>query len=248
MPISQITIDTAGQVEVNPRIVKVVCDDSLATVTAAGFLNNAQLAAFGGIRDTDMVLVSFASGVSFFEPLFNGNVITLSASALIPDGSITTSKIADLAITAPKMAANSVTAGAMAANSVTTAAVAANAITTNAITDLAVTGAKIAANAITSNTIADGNVTLSKLSAGISPVYVTKFAGKFSYGGGSATVTITGLTGITASAIAFAALSSSQNAVSVQKVSPGTDQIVVTFSGDPGASTIISYNAMVAAS
>jgi len=39
MTILQITIDTAGQVGVNPRIVKVVCDDDLSAVTAAGFLN-----------------------------------------------------------------------------------------------------------------------------------------------------------------------------------------------------------------
>lgn len=75
----QITIDTAGQLGVNPRIVKVLCDDSLAEVTAAGFLNPQNLSGIGSIIPTDLVLVKYTDDVGFFKPTISGGVITLSS-------------------------------------------------------------------------------------------------------------------------------------------------------------------------
>lgn len=95
----------------------------------------------------------------------------------------------------------------------------------------------IAANAITTAKIIDANVTLAKLASGITPAYIVKFAGKDVSGGGSATVTITA-TGVVAGDLAFAQVQASANAISVQKVTAGTDQVVVLCSGDPGAATM----------
>lgn len=95
----------------------------------------------------------------------------------------------------------------------------------------------IANNAITTAKILNANVTLAKLAAGITPAYIIKLGGKNVSGGGSATVTITA-TGVVAGDLAFAAIQASANAVSIQKVTAGTDQIVVLCSGDPGAATI----------
>lgn len=95
----------------------------------------------------------------------------------------------------------------------------------------------IAANAITTAKILNANVTLAKLAAGITPAYIIKLGGKDVSGGGSPTVTITA-TGVVAGDLAFAAIQASANAVSIQKVTAGTDQIVVLCSGDPGAATI----------
>jgi len=95
----------------------------------------------------------------------------------------------------------------------------------------------IAANAITTTKILNANVTLAKLAAGISPAYIIKLGGKDVSAGGSATVTITA-TGVVASDLAFAAIQASANAVSIQKVTAGTNQVVVLCSGDPGAATI----------
>lgn len=95
----------------------------------------------------------------------------------------------------------------------------------------------IAANAITTAKILNANVTLAKLASGITPAYIVKFGGKDVSGGGSATVTITA-TGVVAGDLAFAQVQASANAISVQKVTAGTDQIVVLCSGDPGAATI----------
>lgn len=79
MTITQVTVDTTGQVDVNPRIVKVVCDDAIAAVTTAGFLNNNVLAQ--PIKSTDMVLVHYATNeIGFFKPtISDSGVITLSA-------------------------------------------------------------------------------------------------------------------------------------------------------------------------
>lgn len=112
------------------------------------------------------------------------------------------------------------------------------------VADGAITAAKLATNAVTTVKITDANVTLAKLAAGITPSHITKFAGKANNGGGSATVTISSLTGVTSSDIGFASIQASTNAVSVQKVTCGTDQLVVLLSGDPGASTVIQYNIM----
>ncbi len=95
----------------------------------------------------------------------------------------------------------------------------------------------LANNAVTTTKILDANVTLAKLAAGITPAYIIKLGGKDVSAGGSATVTITA-TGVVATDLAFAAIQASANAVSIQKVTAGTDQIVVLCSGDPGAATI----------
>lgn len=103
---------------------------------------------------------------------------------------------------------------------------------------LAASGAMtIANNAITTAKILNSNVTLAKLAAGITPAYIIKLGGKDVSGGGSATVTITA-TGVVATDLAFAAIEASANAVDIQKVTAGTDQVVVLCSGDPGAATI----------
>lgn len=95
----------------------------------------------------------------------------------------------------------------------------------------------IANNAITTAKILNSNVTLAKLAAGITPAYIIKLGGKDVSGGGSATVTIIA-TGTVATDLAFAAIQASANSVSIQKVTAGTDQVIVLCSGDPGAATI----------
>lgn len=84
-------------------------------------------------------------------------------------------------------------------------------------------------------TIANAAVTKAKLATAIQPAAVVKFSGKHTDLGGSATVTITA-TGVLTSTLVFAAIESSANAVSIQKVTPTANTITVLCSGDPGAS------------
>lgn len=66
-------------------------------------------------------------------------------------------------------------------------------------------------------------------------------AGQFNYAGGSETVTITGVTGLTSGKPAFVSVSASTNNVVIRKVTSGSNQIVVIFDADPGASTVLNY-------
>ena len=60
-------------------------------------------------------------------------------------------------------------------------------------------------------------------------------------GGAGAGPIVVSVPGASSTSVAVANIVSSSNAVQIQKVLPGTNQISVTFSGDPGASAIISY-------
>lgn len=79
-----ITTDVAGQINVNPRNVKIISKDSLATVTAASYLNPAALEGFT-IFPTDKIQMwyNFVSPTSpgtygEFLPSISNGVITLS--------------------------------------------------------------------------------------------------------------------------------------------------------------------------
>lgn len=105
----------------------------------------------------------------------------------------------------------------------------------------------IAANAVTTSKIINSAVTLAKLAPGITPSHIIKFAGIIGNGGGSATITLN-VAGVVVSDVVFAQVNTSTNIVTVQKVTPSTDTITVLLSGDPGASTLINYQALRAAS
>ena len=67
-----------------------------------------------------------------------------------------------------------------------------------------------------------------------------RYIGKVDNAGGSATVVIS-LKGVLETDIVFAQIESSTNAVNVQKVTPTLNTITILLSGDPGASTVLSY-------
>lgn len=61
-----------------------------------------------------------------------------------------------------------------------------------------------------------------------------------SYGGGG-TSNVFSATGLTASAKGSAVIRTSTNAVAIAKALPGTDNLTITFTADPGASTTVDY-------
>jgi hypothetical protein len=73
MPIIQVTTDFAGQVNVNPRLVRVNCNDNLTKVTSPGYLADHLL------LPTDFVCVSYSGGQGIFTPSFSGTIVTLVA-------------------------------------------------------------------------------------------------------------------------------------------------------------------------
>lgn len=64
-------------------------------------------------------------------------------------------------------------------------------------------------------------------------------------GGGAGPLTVT-VVGLTASGFVSANLISSTNPVTISSVVPGNGSFNITFSGDPGASAIIVYQAFTA--
>ena len=83
--------------------------------------------------------------------------------ATVPDGSITTAKLADGAVTSAKLASNAVTEGKIASSAVTEGKIASGAVTSGKIGSSAVTEAKIASGAVTSGKIGSSAVTNVKL-------------------------------------------------------------------------------------
>lgn len=57
MPIKSIKVDQVGQIGVNPRVVFIETDDAIATVAAAGYLNDAIGKLKEPLQPGDMCLV-----------------------------------------------------------------------------------------------------------------------------------------------------------------------------------------------
>lgn len=91
MGIVQITTDVAGQINVNPRRVKIISTDNLATVTTAGYLNSATKEGYT-IYNTDVIDMWYGATVGAnlqvitpgtfesFTPSFLNGIITLVAT------------------------------------------------------------------------------------------------------------------------------------------------------------------------
>ncbi|HHT9109583.1 MAG TPA: hypothetical protein ACFYDZ_00320 [Candidatus Brocadiaceae bacterium] len=116
------------------------------------------------------------------------------------------------------------------------------------IANLAVTAAKLAANAVTTAKILDANVTLAKLAAGITPSHVIKFANQVTTVGGAAAEAFTVTGAVAATDRAFVQVVDNGTAnVSVLQAVVTANTLTVTFSGNPGADTIINYQLIRAA-
>ena len=95
----------------------------------------------------------------FEDNIPDGGVTTIK----LADGAVTTPKIADGSVTTPKIADSAVTSSKFADGAVTTPKIADGAVTTPKIADGAVTTQKIADSAVTASKFADGAVTTSKI-------------------------------------------------------------------------------------
>ncbi len=227
MAITKISRDTLTE---TVDIVRLTAANTLAEVAVSGYLTleiPTLIQLNNGIwtwLPTDIVLVSASDGAGFFT--LSSDLTTLVAF-VVNAGLSNALASGDLFVGS---AGNIATARALSGDATIS--------NTGVLT--------IANNAITTAKILNANVTLAKLAAGITPSHIIKFAGKVANGGGSATITLT-VTGVLSTDIVFAQLEASTNAVTVEKVTPTADTITVLLSGDPGAATTISYEALRAA-
>ena len=83
----------------------------------------------------------------------------------IPDGSITTAKLADNAVTAAKISTGAVTSAKIADGTIVASDIADSTITGAKIVNSTITGAKIAASTITATNIANSTITNAKMAA-----------------------------------------------------------------------------------
>ncbi len=219
MSILSIVTSQTGLVDVKPSLAYIQTSSPVATVTTAGFLNKAVAEGY------QFTLPCLAIVSTQETPTSVPQVGTYEVQHVNGNWSLDAGSNTGIALTNGHIFVGNAS---------------------NLAADVAMTGAitidntgltTLANNAVTTTKILDANVTLAKLAAGITPAYIIKLGGKDVSAGGSATVTITA-TGVVATDLAFAAIQASANAVSIQKVTAGTDQIVVLCSGDPGAATI----------
>lgn len=217
----------------DPNIVAIVTDDTLAAITTAGYLTGTVIASDIELIQngdfqwtvTDIVLIKYDVSIGYFTyDAINNTFIALAA----PGGLAPTLSSGQLFVGS---AGNIATGVPMSGD--------ATMIASGALT--------IANNAITTAKILNANVTLAKLAAGITPSHIIKFGGTQANGGGSATIAIT-VTGALSTDLPFAQISSSTNAVTVQKVTATANTVTVLLSGDPGAATNINYQVLRAAS
>jgi hypothetical protein len=217
MTILSINVDTVGQSGIEPKFIYINTNNTVAEVTAAGFLNGMVREGIP-ISETDMALVvtratpnAKAAQVSLFDVSFANGDWSLTANSTpltLANGQIFVGNAGGIA----------------------------TGVTMSGDATISNTGVI---------TLANGAVALANLDAGITPSHVVKYAGASVEAGGSATVTIT-VTGVLGTDLPFCQIGASANAVEVQKVTATTNTVTVLCSGDPGASTF-NYQVLRAA-
>lgn len=212
----------------DPNIVTMVTDDSAAEITTNGYFTSAAsladiVALQNGVFETavtDLWLVYTTNGVGFYTY----NSATGAFVALTGNAGLSST-----------LSSGNIFVG-NASNIATGVVMSGDATMSNA-------GAlTIANNAITTTKILNANVTLAKLAAGITPSHVIKFANQVTTVGGAAAeaFTVTGAVAATDRAFVQVVDNGTANVTVLQAVVT-TNTLTVTFSGNPGADTIINY-------
>lgn len=215
MSIQQITTNFAGQVGVKPNLIRILCDDSFATITAANYLASAQSQGFV-FNNADMALVTYGATpvTQFFTVSISGGNITLEPTA----GEVT------LPVASGNFAVFTGTSGALDDLGYLPSAAGKTRVV---MADAATVANNFTAFADTTGTVKD---TGARIIAGTTSAFA-----------GGSTSNVFTVTGLTVSARGTAVIRASTNAVSIAKALPGTDQLTVTFSADPGAGTTVDY-------
>jgi hypothetical protein len=238
MSIQNLVMDVAGQIGVNPRRVKMITTDSLATITTAGYLNSQNLEG-RALYPTDILDVIYLYNAATnsgtygeFLPSFSAGVITLTQ--YLSPGDVT------LPVVDNDFANFDGTTGKIKDSGYSPT----NAAKTKVIMlDAAPTSGRLASFTSTNGTIGDSGVAASavQLSANIKATRTANIGG-----GGAGPISVA-VSGLTAASIVTASIQASSNAVTIQKVTATSSGFDILFSGDPGATCTINYVAFVAA-
>lgn len=270
MAILNVVTSVTGLVGVTPRIVYIDTNDTLATVTTTGYLNQAQ-ANGASFKESDMALVTIKASpsaasvqVAWLEvsyssgdwslvaaestiPLASGDILVGSAAGVATE--VAMSGDATLANTGVLTIANGAINNAKVASNAAIAFSKLAALTStnilvgngsNVATAVAISGDATLANT-GALTISNGAVSKAKLATAIQPAAVVKFAAQYTTTGGAATEAIT-VTGALNTDLAFVQVVNDGTAnVTVLEAAVTADTLTITFSGNPGNDCIINY-------
>lgn len=228
MAILNFTLSQVGETGQAPKFIYLDTNNTLAQVSATGFLNKF-VAAGNKVSETDMAVVSTRT-----TPSAKTAAVSLFNVTYLAGNWSLTSNATPLALSNGQIFVGNASGVA------TGVTLSGDATVTN-------TGViTIANNAITTAKIANANVTLAKLASGVTPATVVKFFGKAIADGGSPEVVIP-VVGVLSTDIAFAQFQTTSNPASIRTVIPSTNTITVTADGDPGAGATVSYQVFRAA-
>lgn len=220
MAILSANFNTTGEQDLNPRIVRIVCDDDIDTVTADGYAND--LVQQGNyFQVTDEVHINYgtnSASFNIFTPTIDGLSVTLSPSVAL--GNVT------LPVADGNVAIFVGTDGSLEDSGAT--------FSDPEKTKIVMANGPL----VVDNLVSAADVTGTVKDAGFSMIRGVTSA----WGGGGVSHAFS-TTGVTGSMAAHATLTASANNVAVTKTVTGVDQITVSFSADPGAGTVIYWTA-----
>lgn len=277
MPILDFMVEQAGMSGVLPRVIYINTNDTVAEVTAAGYLNGI-VHQNTPLYESDIALVATkttpnatSTQVAFYDVSKSGQNWTLAASngvMTLPNGQIFVGNASNVAtavamsgdITITNAGVTAIGAGVIVnADINAAAAIAFSKLAAlpsaqilvgsagNVATAVAMSGDITISNAGVT-AIGAGKVLLAMLGAGIAPSHVIKFAGQPTTVGGAAAEAFT-VTGAAATDLAFVQVVDNGTAnVTVLQAVVTLNTLTVTFSADPGNDTIINYQIIRAAS
>lgn len=251
-----INADFVGQVGVSPRLVRIATSDSLATVTAAGWITPDEQQLYQ-LTSYDFVFCAYNSGanqVILSVAVSAAGVVTLSELAdqtgaiFLGDVQAGASGTAGAFLSYPSTASKGYLKLAAAANSGNTATTITNASMGQATVLTIPDPAGATANMVVApSALVSGNFVKASGTAGLVVDGGAKILAQttLTYGGGGTSNVFTA-TGLTATSKVAASILTQTNAASIVKAVPGTDTLTVTFSADPGAGTTINWVALSA--
>lgn len=240
MGIKNVVLEQTGLAGVYPRFIYLETDNTLAEVTATGYLNQLKDDFGYNLDERMMALVSVktspsasASEVAVMDVSKSGanwSLIPSSSQVTLADGKILVGNSSNVA-TAVTMSGDATLSN----TGVLT------------IANLAVETAMLAADAVTNAKLADNAVSLENLDSGITPSHIVVFAGQPTTTGGGAAEAIT-VTGALATDLAFVQMvDDGTNNVTIVNAVVTADTLTVTFSADPGNDAVINYQLIRAA-
>lgn len=257
MPILSSQVSFAGLSGIRPNLAFIKTNDTVAIVTATGYLTNAvHSGLLPGLENGDMCLVSTQTSeahnapvaTAWYQVSITGLPGDLAYSLVIPTETDATFN-GFILINAPGNA-GSFTIQAIASTGDFDTILANSNMgqnTTVVIPDPGnANGQLLIAPGLTPFT--NGHLVVASGTHGVvvDAGYAIISATTAAYGGGATTNTFTA-TGLTAASIVTASNLTSTNSVSITKAVPGTNTLAITWSADPGAGTTVNWIATTAA-